>query len=318
MGEIAVKLKISIAAVLFILSLMVVSAQENSCIDCHRTLTPFTEEEKVFNEIRMRHISRGISCSLECHEDVMKRLATSAYKQWEESVHALNGVTCEKCHGGDPSAPNKDDAHAGIIDPSYPNSPLYYMNVPETCGKCHTQELINFKKSEHYFRLKGLALAPSCTTCHPAHSFGVRSPEEFRQFCSNCHSYEKGIAPYDIPLKADKLLSRANELKYGIQVLTEEIHKAELNGTDVTQAEEHLQKATSLLDSLPVKWHSFNLANFEGTLQEAKAELRAAERSLKPVTTPTPAQKAVEETPGFGIVSLLIAIALVYYTRRRG
>src|SRR3989337_1681384 len=84
-----------------------VNASDNSCIDCHKTLTPFIEEQKRFNQIRIQHLERNAECSLECHEDRVRQLATANYQQWSESVHALKGVTCEACHGGDPKIADK-------------------------------------------------------------------------------------------------------------------------------------------------------------------------------------------------------------------
>lgn len=46
--------------------------QNNSCVDCHKSISPFTEEQNRLNEIRLNHTLRNISCSLECHEDVLK------------------------------------------------------------------------------------------------------------------------------------------------------------------------------------------------------------------------------------------------------
>jgi len=68
-------------------------------------------------------------------------------------------VTCDNCHGGDPGSDLKEKAHEGVLRSSEVNSTVFYRNVPETCGKCHANELNQFKDSLHYQRLKALKQA---------------------------------------------------------------------------------------------------------------------------------------------------------------
>lgn len=83
------------------------NASANSCIECHKTLTPFTEEQKRFNQIRIQHLERTVACNLECHEERIRNLTTTNYQQWSESVHALKGITCNACHRGDSTQATK-------------------------------------------------------------------------------------------------------------------------------------------------------------------------------------------------------------------
>src|SRR3972149_1309064 len=108
-NEILIVLLISTGFVVFLIPQA--NASENSCIDCHKTLTPFIEEQKRFNQIRIQHLERNVGCSLECHEERVRQLATANYQQWSESVHALKGITCEACHGGDQEQATKEKAH---------------------------------------------------------------------------------------------------------------------------------------------------------------------------------------------------------------
>ncbi|MBU4340950.1 MAG: hypothetical protein KKD46_08580, partial [Euryarchaeota archaeon] len=146
-----------------------VTASDNSCIDCHKTISPFIEIQKQFNQYRIEHLEKNVTCSLECHEDRVRQLATANYLQWSESTHALKGVTCEVCHDGNPEVADKTGAHKNIVARTDTLSPVYYTNVPNTCGKCHSKELTNFQSSKHYQKLEALKLAPTCTTCHAPH-----------------------------------------------------------------------------------------------------------------------------------------------------
>jgi len=101
-----------------------VNASENSCIDCHKTLTPFMEVQKQFNQIRIQHLERNVNCQLDCHEDRVRQLATANYQQWSESLHALRGVTCDICHGGNPKEATKEKAHIGKLNNTDPESPV--------------------------------------------------------------------------------------------------------------------------------------------------------------------------------------------------
>ena len=50
---------------------------------------------------------------------------------WYGAVHGREGVTCEQCHGGNPRAPVKEDAHEGVLSPRNPQSPLHYTKVAQ-------------------------------------------------------------------------------------------------------------------------------------------------------------------------------------------
>ncbi|MCZ7356912.1 MAG: cytochrome c3 family protein [Candidatus Methanoperedens sp.] len=290
-------------------------ASENSCIDCHKTLSPFLEVQKQFNQIRIEHLERNVSCSLECHEDRVRQLATANYQQWSESLHGLKGITCEMCHGGDPKQASKDQAHVGIKKPTDPESPVYYTNVPQTCGKCHSRELDNFQTSKHYQKLEALQTAPTCTTCHAPHTFKVLNPEEFRNFCGTCHSIYKKVAPYDIPAQADYLLGKVNKLKFNIDMTQQDIFFAKKNGTDVTQAQMHTDNAINMVQALAPMWHEFNLTHFEDQVDLANKEINQAEDIVKP--TPGPSITETPKAPGFvGLAGVISLLAVLYILRK--
>lgn len=295
--------------------LPVVNASDNSCIDCHKTVTPFIEEQRRFNQIRIQHLERNAECSLQCHEDRVRQLATDNYQQWSESGHALKGISCEACHGGDPKQSTKEKAHAGITNNTDPQSPVYYTNVPNTCGKCHPKELNNFENSTHYKKLEALQLAPSCTTCHHPHTFTILSTEDFRNSCGTCHSIYKKVAPYDIPLKAEDLLRKVNKLKFNIDNTRQDIFWAKKNGTDVGKAEMSTDNALKTLGNLAPMWHEFNLTHFEDEINSANSDLKNANDILKQAISPT--KTAAPGAPGFlGIFGILSMIAVFYILRR--
>jgi hypothetical protein len=133
-----------------------------------------------------------------------------------DSVHAAPG--CAGCHAGDPSAPAKDAAHAGL-------NPRPSRQPERACGECHEAEVRTVKTSLH-FTVAGLestmrvragnrwpdvqpVFAQACQSCHAScgdchvskaktsrgglmdgHAFLKRAPME--QACTTCHGGRVG------------------------------------------------------------------------------------------------------------------------------
>jgi nitrate/TMAO reductase-like tetraheme cytochrome c subunit len=102
-----------------------------------------------------------------CHSRLLEPLRSgNRYLEWQFSRRQEKGASCEKCHGGDPSAKDKQIAHAGVSPAPDRQSRLHWKNQPETCGACHQNMASAFVESPHYKRLNGIGLGPSCNTCH--------------------------------------------------------------------------------------------------------------------------------------------------------
>ncbi len=284
-------------------------AAENSCLDCHEKLTAFNEKEKELNEVRIKHLERDVACSLECHATTIDKLAKSNYEQWTRSKHAMFNVTCNNCHGGDPASDLKEIAHKGVSRSSESDSSVFYRNVPETCGKCHKDELIQFKESIHYQRLKALKQAPTCDTCHGPHEFKVLSSDKFEELCSSCHNYEMKIAP-DIPEKAVKAIENAQILKKEIGKAESAIKQARQQGKDITVARKELENAKTIQDNLPILWHSFNLPHFQNVTENGIIYARTSQ-----IDSGFPPEKP--KTSGFEIISSMMGIISIYLLLRR-
>lgn len=300
------KKTIVLAGFMFIFAILAlpVSAQNNSCLDCHEKLTAFNETEKQLNEVRIKHLQRDVACSLECHATIIDKIAKSNYEQWTNSKHAMFNVTCDNCHGGNISSDVKEIAHSGVSRSSEINSTVFYRNVPETCGKCHANELNQFKDSLHYQRLKALKQAPTCDTCHNPHEFKVLNASEFQDLCSSCHNIDMKIAP-DIPDKAVEAINNAEMLKNEIRIADDAIKQAKLQGKDVTVAQKELDSALAIQNNLPILWHSFNLPNFQNVTENGIVFARKAQTDAGlPQTKPS--------TPGFGTILSVIGIISIY------
>jgi predicted CXXCH cytochrome family protein len=280
----------------------------NSCADCHRRLIFTSEAQRQFVEIRIKHLESGISCSIVCHEDKLNKTTASTYAMWSISTHALFNVTCEKCHGGNPSAVLKQEAHAGLS-----NKSIARANTPETCGKCHEPELAEFKSSQHFKKLESgeEGPAPACITCHQAHSVRVLTASEIEDFCSNCHNRVTGIDPA-VPKKAEKALSSVNELQVEISKARSAVITAKASGKDVTAAEADLESARTILKNTPSVWHRFNLTYFDNEVQQGIAEAQKAESA----TAQAQAAPSPTKAPGFEGMLLISGLIAAYFLKR--
>ncbi|MFQ6051251.1 MAG: cytochrome c3 family protein [Candidatus Hydrothermarchaeota archaeon] len=296
------------SALLLIIILSPTVVYSNTCIDCHKDLTTqISEREKYYDKIRLDHLARGVSCSVECHIDFIQRQAMENYEEWKFSVHGINDVTCDKCHGGDPTKTKKEDAHIGLQTSDVITSEVYYKNVPKKCRECHSEEYNQMVQSEHYSALVKGKLAPSCVTCHQVHSARILRKEEIPSTCGNCHSKEVGVAPTDIPEKAKEILNRSEELKKEIIKVEEEIKKAEVQGKDVIAAKQYLSQAKQIKDSLPPLWHKFILAKFAENLDSAFDALSKAEGAIG-IKQKVVVQK---EKPNYAVIGVVIALMVI-------
>jgi len=124
-----------------------------------------------------------------CHLQIVQTRSTLTHTdEWVTSSHALHGVGCEKCHGGDATTSDRTAAHRGVTRASDPSSPVSRGQLPATCGGCHAAETNAFERSTHNELLQtGDAWAPTCTTCHSSMAADVLSPTDLERSCAHCH-----------------------------------------------------------------------------------------------------------------------------------
>jgi len=210
-----------------------VLAQEGSCVICHDDI-----EAAAAKSI---HTKAGISCqhchggdpaqddeelamSLEagfvgvpnklqiietcgsCHQDVeaMNKygIPTDQLARYKTSTHgkkiilegSMKAAVCSDCHG-----------HHNILAVIDPNSPVFPLNVPATCNKCHgnadvmkdsghpTDIFETYKDSVHGKALfeKGDTSVANCVSCHGSHGAVPPGVRELSATCGKCHVNEK-------------------------------------------------------------------------------------------------------------------------------
>ena len=195
------------------------------------------------------------SCVL-CH----KKLAADtfvghSFQDWENSIHQKKGVSCHSCHGGNPEASDKEKAHQGIQLSTQQGSSLYFTNIPETCGQCHSEILGQFKKSAHYSELKASGRGPNCLTCHGSMATWVLRPDQMEQTCTLCHKK---------PMQAQATLMTLGVAQSNIEKLSSMVpaDKKQQEAYKALQAD---------LDSTVQLWHSFDMTK---VLEESRRLIR--------------------------------------------
>jgi len=146
-----------------------------TCAQCHSNATIMV---KKYNSVIQRNQSEVLATS------VHGKLSTTG----KEHI-----AQCTTCH----------DTH-GIVSVKNPTSPVYPLNIPGTCGKCHSDEnymqgyadlpgltqVADYEKSVHYASLKeqGNLSAPTCVTCHSSHGAVPPGARSIADVCGTCHA----------------------------------------------------------------------------------------------------------------------------------
>ncbi|MCL5023649.1 MAG: hypothetical protein M1497_09840 [Nitrospirae bacterium] len=202
------------------------------------------------------------SC-VDCHSQLAgNSFVGTRSHDWKGSIHQKHGVTCDKCHGGNPRVSDEKAAHAGVLGSSSPQSTVYYKNIPSTCGKCHGAEFYKFTQSLHYKRLEAAGKGPNCVTCHGSMVITVLTPDTVAAVCERCHNERIGVFPY-IPQKAKAVLLLLRESNALLEAEKKLHHPA--RGGEAARA---LRDAEAALYSAKLDWHKFDLDTITGHLQD--------------------------------------------------
>lgn len=223
--------------------------------------------------------SGAANACVTCHERLPATTAGGhSFQDWRASPHGRAGATCDKCHGGDPNATERQAAHRGVYTSRESRSKVYYTRIPATCGSCHQQELDFFSHSRHYNQLVTTGRGPNCVTCHGSMAIRVLSPSEMETTCTACHNAERGV-PSTAPVSARYLLVLLQQVDFGIRV-TETLTGRAPEGRSRDAATGQLRQARETMQRARQGWHSFDLNLVEETLLQAAEGARRADSTL--------------------------------------
>lgn len=195
------------------------------CVDCHggnaavRTLPAAHQGHYIGSPNK---VQTALLCG-SCHSDPNRMreygLPTGQLSQFRTSKHGqllfgqndANAPTCTDCHG------------THIIYPPYDaRSRVYPTNIPSTCAHCHadtklmakyhlrTDQFEQFRESAHGVALfqKHDFAAPTCISCHGAHSALPPTGTQVANVCGQCHALVKQTfaqGPHGAASRAGKL-----------------------------------------------------------------------------------------------------------------
>jgi len=217
------------------------------------------------------------SCE-KCHSDpdflVTNKKLYDYYKGWSTSIHKQEGVSCSDCHGGNPQASDKVEAHGKGVKPTDPASGVYYKNVPETCGSCHTEILEGFRESNHFKHVekKDEEQGPTCVTCHGSVSTEILNVNNVSEACARCHNEESKNHP-DNPEKARAILQRFLSIHRFYRYITMHAKPEE--------AKEFFGKIDPSMRRLVVTWHTFDLEKIDQGTELMLAALKAKRDEIR-------------------------------------
>jgi hypothetical protein len=208
-------------------------AQENAaCLGCHgdkdlattrdgRRVSLFVSEKTFASSVH-----GGLTCT-SCHADLEgkelphpERLApaecgTCHDDEQKQHARSLHGRAIAR---GDPLAPRCKDCHGhhDVVPVKEPRSAVAPLRVPFVCGECHQEGspvtrarvihqdhiLENYSESIHGEGLlrKGLIVAPTCASCHTAHSILPHTDpassiarRNIAATCTRCHAQIEAV-----------------------------------------------------------------------------------------------------------------------------
>jgi formate dehydrogenase gamma subunit len=159
-----------------------------ACIACHST------------HAVVPPAARGVALCQTCHTEEVKQFTASVHGQARAGGNG-NAPGCQNCHGS---------AHR-VLTADAPNSPVNKVNLPETCGNCHSnpefarkfmftvaKPVEAYESSVHGKAVKaGRTDAASCNDCHGVHEILAPTnpqstiyPRRVAATCGKCHKEE--------------------------------------------------------------------------------------------------------------------------------
>jgi cytochrome b subunit of formate dehydrogenase len=180
----------------------------NSCVSCHSDLTTKHPDDNL--------PAKAVSCAL-CHETQGKEYAASIHGV-SHTLGASGAASCIDCHSLDHTNAALN-AHYMLPARSM-ESPVFKLNLPQTCAKCHSnpgltreyqmkypEAASQYMDSIHGRALlkMGLIVAPSCNDCHGVHNIkravdrdSPITKQNVAKTCGKCHvgveqTYNKSV-----------------------------------------------------------------------------------------------------------------------------
>jgi cytochrome b subunit of formate dehydrogenase len=175
------------------------------CLNCHsQQITKSSFKDNLY-ELKIAQEKLCLSCHLD-NPEVKRRVNPKAkfIQAYNNSVHGA------ELHGGNAKSANCVDCHSShkVLISSDSRSDVNRLNIPATCGSCHSEILKDYNASIHGTAVsRGNIDSPVCTSCHGEHNIleskNPQSPVAFRNVssmvCAPCHTSVRLSERYDFP-----------------------------------------------------------------------------------------------------------------------
>ncbi len=207
-----------------------------------------------------------------CHQNLPGKLS-AVVQEWKQSVHFRNNVTCDGCHGGDPSLKRDQfESEEVFKDRSHLQRDREFWLISRTdslfagtargrsvsyfCGKCHSNI-----KEKHLGSPHGDLGNPTCLYCHGMGSHAIvesnvdiidARPRSQGGRCATCHraaTMETVSNIYHILVNAQLQLENSTKLYDWL----------EKQGYKNLAMEKMYHRSRETLSQLRQTFHSFNM-----------------------------------------------------------
>ncbi len=166
-----------------------------ACQTCHINITGFPHPKNTAQSSREYTLQYKNTCN-QCHPNQVKDTSDNAHAKLAQAGNT-NTPICADCHNPHTQVAIKKDSNG---DPA----PSERSVIAQTCSKCHSQIVNQYKQSVH-----GSALfngsnpdVPACNDCHGIHNLKQARTVEFRlnspQLCATCHTRKDIMSKYNI------------------------------------------------------------------------------------------------------------------------
>jgi len=238
-------------------------------------------------------MAEGDTVCIQCHGSQTGR-GLAPVKPWQTSIHAVNGISCNHCHGGDPT----DSANAMSPQRGFLGAPEE-LAIPGFCGRCHIGIKADYLHSAH-----GRALGkggPTCVTCHGSHAVQKVSIELINEKnCSRCHSYDR----------ARIIRSAMEQTETTLVTLSQRLEQLKERGVDTAELEKRLFAQRNSYHSL---FHEVNTARITDESAKIAAELNLIKGRLDKIDAEHHQRKVIG---AFAVGGALLAALLLNLLRR--
>lgn len=237
------------------------------------------------------HAYKDNAC-ISCHRDLPGKLS-AVVEDWKQSVHCRNNVTCDGCHGGDPSI-RRDlcDSEKVFKERSHLQRDREFFlmqrskepftstargrGVSYYCGKCHSTI-----KEKHLGSPHGDLGNPTCLYCHGMGSHAIQnaSPQiiDSRPLseggrCAVCHQAATMVTVSNIReilINAELQLKNAAELRDWL----------EHHGYKNLEMSKMHHRSRDALSQLRQTFHSFNMREIDEVASSIKTDMELTQET---------------------------------------